>query len=605
MKQKQPLATDSIRYEIHAADPAAHLFEISLELDLPHAGMRFVLPAWIPGSYMIREFARNIVWITAECDGTPVSLEKADKHTWVLGKVAAGTKRLRLRYAVYSWDLSVRCAHLDESHGFFNGTQVFLRVEGQESLPHRVRIHKPTHAGAAHWTVATSLREMAGKGGAKRRGFGWYEAADYDELIDHPVEMGALTWLHFDVRGVRHEMAINGRHDCDTERLARDLQKACEAHCALFGDRKPPFDRYVFLTTVVGEGYGGLEHRASTALLASRDDLPFVGMKDATEAYRGFLGLCSHEYFHAWNVKRIKPARFVPYDLQQENYTRLLWVFEGFTSYYDDLALVRAGLIDATTYLGMLARTVGAVQRGAGRLLQSVAESSFDAWVKYYRQDENAPNAIVSYYAKGSLVALALDLAIREKSAGKRSLDDVMRLMWARYKAGQAIAEDAITALFLEATGVDVSRLIRSGAEGREDLPLDRLLRPFGVKLAMKAESALPVIGAKAGAEGESLKLTQVFKDGPAHAAGLSAGDLVIAIDGLRVKAGGLDKVLARRAVGQRVRVTGFRRDELFEVELELAAAPATQASLEIDPRASKKADALRAAWFKPAAVRG
>ncbi|WP_341678818.1 PDZ domain-containing protein [Niveibacterium sp. SC-1] len=600
----KPLLSESVRYEIRVADPAAHLFEVSLDLDRPHAGMRFVLPAWIPGSYMIREFARNIVWLKGECAGTEVSLEKADKHSWVLGKVPVGAKRLSLRYAVYSWDLSVRCAHLDQSHGFFNGTQVFLRVEGQENLPHRVRIHKPTHAGSSQWTVATSLRESTGKGGAKRHGFGWYEADDYDELIDHPVEMGTLTRLHFDVRGVRHEMAINGRHDCDTERLARDLQKACEAHCALFGDRKPPFDRYVFLTTVVGEGYGGLEHRASTALLASRDDLPFVGMKDATEAYRGFLGLCSHEYFHAWNVKRIKPARFVPYDLQQENYTRLLWVFEGFTSYYDDLALVRAGLIDQATYFGMLARTVAAVQRGAGRQVQSVAESSFDAWVKYYRQDENAPNAIVSYYAKGSLVALALDLAIRAKTEGARSLDDVMRLMWARYKDGQAIAEDAIATLFFEATGVDLSRLIRSAVEGREDLPLERLLRPFGIRISMKPESTLPVIGAKLGAEGESLKLTQVFSDGPAHAAGLSAGDLVVAIDGLRVKAGGLDKVLARRAAGQRLRITGFRRDELFEAELELVEAPATQANLETDPRAGKKAEALRAGWLRPAAVK-
>jgi predicted metalloprotease with PDZ domain len=589
-----------IAYEILPADPAAHLFEVTLTVEKPEPGMRFTLPAWIPGSYMIREFARNIVHIAAEIDGTEVPLVKCDKHSWVLGEVAKGAKKLRLVYRVYAWDLSVRCAHLDDSHGFFNGTQVFLRVEGRETTKHRVRILPP--AGVRDWTVATSMRTSSGTGAAKLRGFGWYEAGDYDELIDHPVEMGRLTWGSFKVRGVPHDFAINGRHDCDMERLTRDLVEVCEQQCAVFGDAAPPFDRYVFMTTVVGDGYGGLEHRASTALLASRNDLPFKGMKASTEDYRGFLGLCSHEYFHSWNVKRIKPAAFVPYDLQEENYTRLLWLFEGFTSYYDDLALVRAGVISEAEYFDLLAKTLSAVRRGGGRHVQSVAESSFDAWIKYYRQDENAPNAIVSYYAKGSLVALALDLHLRAKSKGARSLDDVMRLLWSRFgETGVGVPEDSVPAIVKEATGVDARKLLIEATEGVEDLPLEKLVKALGMELGWKPENEQPVIGAKFGSEGESVKLVNVMNGGPAHQAGLSAGDLVIAVDGLRVKAGGLDKVLTRRAAGERLRLHAFRRDELFETEIVLAASAATAATLSPDKRAGAEALRLKKAWLERA----
>jgi predicted metalloprotease with PDZ domain len=588
----------AIAYEILPVDPAAHLFEVTLSVDRPETGMRFTLPAWIPGSYMIREFARNIVRISAEADGVAVPLAKQDKHSWVAGEIPAGTKKLKLVYRVYAWDLSVRCAHLDASHGFFNGTQVFLRVEGREAAKHRVRILPP--AGVRDWTVATSMRTSSGAGAAKLRGFGWYEASDYDELIDHPVEMGRLTWASFKVRGVPHDFVINGRHDCDMDRLVRDLIKVCEQQCAVFGDAPPPFDRYVFMTTIVGDGYGGLEHRASTALLASRNDLPFKGMKASTEDYRGFLGLCSHEYFHSWNVKRIKPAAFVPYDLQEENYTRLLWLFEGFTSYYDDLALVRAGVISETEYFGLLAKTLSAVRRGGGRRVQSVAESSFDAWIKYYRQDENAPNAIVSYYAKGSLVALALDLHLRAKSKGTRSLDDVMRLLWSRYgETGVGVPEDAVPGLVKEATGVDVRKLLIEATEGVDDLPLAKLLKTLGMDLGWKAESEYPVIGAKLGSEGESVKLVNVMNGGPAHRAGLSAGDLVIAVDGLRVKSGGLDKVLARRTAGERLRLHAFRRDELFETEIVLSGSEATTATLVPEGRAGTEALRLKKGWLE------
>jgi len=592
-------AVAPIRYVIRPARPEAHLFEVSCTVAQPDAaGQRFSLPAWIPGSYMIREFARNIVSLRAEAGGKAVRLEKLDKHSWRAAPVAAG-KALTLHYEVYAWDLSVRAAHLDQTHGFFNGTSVFLAVEGQADSPCLVDIQPPPATAAKGWKVATALPRAAGeRGAAKAYGFGLYRAANYDELIDHPVEMGRYTLAHFEAGGVRHDIVLSGRHDCDTARLARDLERVCNWQIELFG-APAPMDYYAFLTLIVGDGYGGLEHRASTALIASRGDLPWPGMKDLPDGYKTFLGLCSHEYFHTWNVKRIKPAAFTPYDLSQENYTRLLWAFEGFTSYYDDLALVRSGVLPAEDYLGLLGKTVSAVLRGPGRLKQSVAESSFDAWTKYYRQDENAPNAIVSYYAKGSLIALALDLQLREASAGKRSLDDVMRLLWQRHgRTGAGVAEDGIHAAVAEIGGDALAAWLRKTVEGTDDLPLARLLKGFGVGYKAEAASAAPVLGAKLAGSGE-VKLANVYDGGAAQAAGLSAGDVLVAVDGLKAgSVAAVEAMLARRQPGERIEIHAFRRDELMRFELTLAAAPAESIKLSLADKPAPAARRLRKGWL-------
>lgn len=581
---------NAIHYAIFPKDPAAHLFEVTLTVDAPDPeGQVFALPAWIPGSYMIREFARNIVRIKAESAGSSIAISKLDKHTW---RAAPCKRRLVVTYEIYAWDLSVRAAHLDQTHGFFNGTSVFLGVRGQEKLPHVVDIRRPDDAACKHWRVATALRELK----ARRYGFGSYIAADYDELIDHPVEMGMFDLATFKAHGVPHDIVITGRvPNLDMARLTADLKKICEAHIALFepNTKRAPVDRYVFMTMVVGDGYGGLEHRASTALICSRADLPVKGRKEMSDGYRTFLGLCSHEYFHTWNVKRIKPSVFAPYDLRVEGYTSLLWLFEGFTSYYDDLMLVRSGAIDEAAYFKLVAKTINGVLRGSGRTKQSVAESSFDAWVKYYRQDENAPNAIVSYYTKGSLIALALDLTIREKSAGRKSLDDVMRALWQRYGrdfySGQAhgmgVDEVAAEALFDEVTGLKLKRFFDRYVRGVDDLPFDKLLAPFGVALVDNRKEAKPGLGARTAQEGNDCKLTQVFEGGPAHRAGLSAGDLLIAVDSLRVVAGKLDVVLSRYRSGGTVTLHAFRRDELMTFAATLAPDDAPQIALSAQPK--------------------
>ncbi|MBN3725544.1 M61 family metallopeptidase [Burkholderia sp. Ac-20379] len=567
-----------IRYSIVPKDPAAHLFEVTLTVAEPDpAGQRFMLPVWIPGSYMVREFARNIVTLRAFNEaGRKVRIAKTDKHSWQAAPVAGP---LTLRYDVYAWDLSVRAAHLDDTGGFFNGTSVFLAVQGQEASPCVVEIAKPAGDAARRWRVATALREARG---TRRHGFGEYLADDYDELIDHPVTLGEFALATFEAHGVPHDVVIAGRvARLDMERLCADLKRICEAQIALFEPRskKAPVERYVFMTQAVSDGYGGLEHRASTALICNRTDLPVKGRPEKTDGYRTYLGLCSHEYFHTWNVKRIKPAAFVPYDLTQENYTSLLWLFEGFTSYYDDLMLVRSGLMSRDEYFTALGRTVGGVLRGAGRLKQSVAESSFDAWVKYYRQDENASNAIVSYYTKGSLVALAFDLAIRAATRNRKSLDDVMRLLWTRYGRGfyqgkpKGVGEDEVAALIAEATGVELGRLFDDAVSGTRDLPLADLLAPFGVNLTPDAgPHPKPSIGARARAGGADCTLAVVHEGGAAHRAGLSAGDVLIAIDGLRVTGSNLDALLARFQPGDRVEAHAFRRDELRATTLRLDA---------------------------------
>ena len=597
-----PRRREAIHYSIQPHDLALHLFEVRLTITQPDPeGQVLSLPAWIPGSYMIREFARNIVQIRAEADGRKLKLTKLDKHSW---RAARCKGELQVVYQVYAWDLSVRAAHLDQTHGFFNGTSVFLQVHGKEQLPHVVDIQPPEGDAYTSWRVATSLPELK----ARRHRFGSYIAQDYDELIDHPVEMGEFSLITFEAHGVPHEMAITGRvPNLDTERLAHDLQRICEHQIALFEPRtkRAPMSRYVFLTLVVGDGYGGLEHRASTALICARSDLPVQGQATMSDGYRSFLGLCSHEYFHTWNVKRIKPAVFAPYNLTQENYTPLLWLFEGFTSYYDDLTLVRTGLIDRHAYLGLLVKTINAVSKGTGRLKQSVAESSFDAWTKYYRQDENAPNAIVSYYQKGSMVALWFDLLIRSRTRGKRSLDDVMRALWRRYGRdfyqpghGNGVSDAEVEALFDEVTGLSLKSVFDHAVRGTKDLPLAEAFAAFAIQLQDRPSKGLPSLGVRSRKDGGDCKLASVYEGGAAHHAGLSAGDTLVALDDLRVTASNLDTLLARYSIGDVVVMHAFRRDELmtFEVCLEPDAAPQVTLTMRDKPANAIK---LRDAWLK------
>ncbi|MCH2242505.1 MAG: peptidase M61, partial [Aquabacterium sp.] len=470
-----------ISYRVRPVDLHAHQFEVTLTVPAPAAEQVLSLPVWIPGSYMVREFARHLSQLTARQGGQPVALEQIDKTTWLAR--CSGRSPLVVSCRVYAFDNSVRTAWLDAQRGFFNGTSLCLRVHGREDEPHRLQLTGLPRG----WAVATAMRPVDGKALA-------YECADYDELIDHPVELGPFWRGDFSVRGVPHAFVVAGAWPgLDGERLLSDAKKICEAQMAFWHGRgKPPFERYVFMLNAVDDGYGGLEHRASTALIASRRDLPrnTPGWQPG-DGYITLLGLISHEYFHTWNVKRLKPSEFAPYDLTRENPTRLLWFFEGFTSYYDDLLLRRAGLIDDARYLQLLGKTASQVWATPGRRVQSVAEASFDAWTKYYRPDENTANATVSYYTKGALVGLCFDLTLR---AAGGSLDGAMRRLWALRRP---ITEADIRAAFAAEAGRPLDGEFAAWVHGRDELPLETLLAGVGVSWQVQKATPGQALGAR------------------------------------------------------------------------------------------------------------
>jgi predicted metalloprotease with PDZ domain len=579
-----------IRYQITSRNPGSHYFDVSIRIDKPDpAGQQLRLPNWIPGSYMIRDFARNLLDLRAFDHAGELAIEQLDKSNW---RVAASSGEMSVEYKVYAKDLSVRAAHLDHSHGYYNGSSVFVEILGQGDQPCEVLIEKPDAACCADWKLATSLKRKQ----AEIYAFGLYEALDYDDLIDHPVEMSAFTRITFEACGVPHDIILTGRFECDEARLAADLKTICEHHIRFFGE-PAPMDYYQFQVMVVGEGYGGLEHRASTSLIASRASLPKSGQDRVGDDYRDFLGLCSHEYFHTWNVKRIKPEVFQPCALQHEVYTDLLWAFEGITSYYDDLGLRRCGLIDTESYLELLAQTMTRVQRGIGRSRQSAAESSFNAWTKFYKQDENAANAIVSYYAKGCLIAACIDLKMRELTDGIKSLDDVMRRLWQAYREqGKGVEPDGIQRLVSEITGVDLGPFLDELIYGTSDLPLPELLASVGIEVVQRVaknaqdkggkdiEGELPRVdfGAMLKDSEAGLLIQRVVEAGAAQSGGLSAGDQIIALDGLRLNLGQFENKILRANAGDVWQVHAFRRDELYQFDVVLQAAAETTLVLKI-----------------------
>jgi predicted metalloprotease with PDZ domain len=590
------------RYRIACADPHAHLFEVTCTVDDPAVdGQVFRLPAWVPGSYLIREFARHFVMVRAWSDGAPIAVAKISKDAWQAAPCAGA---LTLVAQVYAFDLSVRAAYLDATRGFFNGPAVFVWPDGHERRPCLLEIMPPAGDAGSRWRVATSMP----RADAVPYGFGTYRASSYDELVDHPVEMGVFDLLHFDAGGTHHDIAITGRHRADLHRFRDDTQRICQSQIDLFGGA--PMDRYVFQLLALDDGYGGLEHRASTSLVSGRGALPATGAHAVSDEYRKLLGLVSHEYFHMWNVKRIKPAAFLPYDLTQEAYTTQLWAFEGITSYYDDLILARSGVIGTEAYLELLGQNLTALMRSPGRTRQSIAESSFDAWIKYYRPDENAPNAIVSYYTKGALVALALDLTLRRDS--RITLDDVMRALWLRYgQPAIGVPEGGVEAVASELSQLDLAPFFRNFVYGTEELPLADLLRTVGVRLQTRRSQGDKDKGGKPArtglldtwlgahfAAGAELRIRYIVSDSPAERAGMAAGDTVVALDGLRATPEGLARLLSTHRAGDVTIVHAFRRDELMTFHVTLEAAPEDTFWLALDDGASAAARLRRSAWL-------
>ena len=574
-----------INYKI-TPNPLAHEWHIRLTFRQEHdLETEISLPNWVPGSYLIRDFSRHITTIRAFCNGEYAHLTQVKKNRW---RTAPQSGEWEIYYTVYAYDLSVRGSFLTAERGFFDGACLFLQVNGQENSTHQIEFLILPKT----WRIATTLPQTDVHN---------FQTTSYHDLIDHPVELGNIEFLDFEAGGIPHRIALSGHYpDFDRDRLVSDIRTICKTELTIFPS-PAPFAHYLFLLHVGDNIYGGLEHINSTALLADRHSLPPHGMTEANDAYTQLLGLFSHEYFHAWNVKSIKPAAFAPYDLDRENYTEQLWAFEGITSYYDDLFLARSRTIAPEAYLRLLAQSITRVQQTKGRLKQSLAESSFTAWNKFYKQDENSPNAIVSYYQKGALAALCLDLAIRNKSSGRHTLDSVMQQHYRDWlDTRQGIPEKQWQARCQVFTGLDLEDFFQTTLYTTADLPLAELLATIGIGLQWQAqprshggaflsepptETPAPVsdFGARFKQNSDHATLTHVFNGGSAENAALCPQDKIIAIDGYACT--DLAAQWAQLPIGATARLHYFRTGILYVADITVQAAEADTAVLYITDR--------------------
>ncbi len=565
-----------LHYQIEFDDYRQHLAHVTLRF-VAEPTQVLALPTWIPGSYLIREFAKHLESVRAyDEEGRLLQIEKFEKNKWRLFNT--DYELITVEYDVYAYDLSVRGAYVDETRLYINPACACLGLEGQEDKAVEVEVFLPDEL--KHFQIATGLKVRS-----LVKGRFTLEADNYAQLIDSPFELAEQTRFSFEAEGIAHEFVVSGKHAMNAARMQQDIQKICATEIQMFGSA--PFNDYTFMTMATGNSYGGLEHPNSTSLITPRADLPKANEPEQpSKDYQRFLGLCSHEYFHSWLVKFIRPENFVNYDLNKEGYTSLLWIFEGFTSYYDDLILLRSGVINQDAYLELLKAQIDRYLQNPGRFVQTVAESSFDAWIKFYRQDENSNNAGTSYYNKGCLVALCLDLGLRLRGA---SLDALMRKLYENAQNGIQVNQRTIYELCKELTGDNWLEQINHLVNTTDELPLDQLFPEFGISYQVKDDKAL-AFGLKLSDKPEGVVVQSARRDGAGAKAGLSANDVIIAIDGLKAS----EKLLASYAKKQGTfTVLAFRRDELMQFEV--TAAETGLASVELKVADQAKAEK----WLK------
>ena len=580
-----------IHYQVNVSSIAGHVFDVSLHIENPDKnGQILTLPAWIPGSYMIRDFAKNLIKISAKDDkGTDINIQKLDKQTW---QAQAVSTTLTIEYQIYAFDLSVRGAYINDEMAFLNGTNMFLEVVGQTDQPCRLTLQKPLQLELSHWKVATTMpTEMQ-----ETHAFGEYRASHYEELIDHPVLMGEFDILPFTASGVEFEIILAGGHQADVKRITKDLTKVCQHHIDFFADT-PPIKRYQFITLLTDNAFGGLEHMSSTALMYSRNDLPSLSdAEKMTDGYRVFLSLCSHEFFHTWHVKRIKPEELFGAALDKERYTEQLWIYEGFTSYYDDFSLFRCGLITQTEYLKVVGQNLTRLLRNKGRFKQTITESSFDAWTKFYKQDESAVNNIVSYYNKGAILAMCLDLLIKSKSDGTYSLDDVMRYLWSQHgKLRIPTPVNIIQNIIETQLNLNLNDFFQSALYSTQELPFSELLAKFGIKCHFSPRENLddkggeittsPIkieFGAQIKMREIGVQILQITEQTAAYESGLQVDDVLIAIDKWVVSKENLIAQLNYLSIGQKVQLSVIRDKKLKYLPFTVTAAPSDTIALKV-----------------------
>ena len=558
-----------LHYQIEFDDYRQHLIHVTVRF-VAQPTQVLSLPTWIPGSYLIREFSKHIEGVRAyDEDGRLLQIRKNEKNKWQLFNT--DFELITVEYDVYAYDLSVRGAYVDQTRLYVNPACACLGLDGQDDKAIEVELFLPPEL--KHFQLATGLPSKS-----LVKGRYTLKAKNYAELIDSPFELADQTRFSFEANGIPHEFVVSGQHAMNEQRMKQDIEKICATEISMFGSA--PFENYTFMTMATGNSYGGLEHPNSTSLISPRDDLPKANepVEPSTD-YQRFLGLCSHEYFHSWLVKFIRPENFVNYDLNKEGYTSLLWIFEGFTSYYDDLILLRSGVINQESYIKLLKLQIDRYLQNPGRAVQTVAESSFDAWVKFYRQDENSNNAGTSYYNKGCLVALCLDLGLRLRGS---SLDELMRKLYENAQNGIQVNERTIYELANDLTGDDWSEQINHLINTTDELPLDQLFPEFGLSYTLNHDKSLP-FGLKLADKPEGVLIQSARRDGSGVLAGLSANDVIVAIDGLKATAKLVEKYAKQDGT---YIVYAFRRDEFMQFEVKASGSALTEVSLNVEDQA-------------------
>lgn len=540
-----------IAYTVSMTKPATHLLEVEMRVkwvQMPNS-LELKMPVWTPGSYLIREYARHVQdFEVKDASGAALVWTKVNKNTW--GVDTKGAKEIVASYRVYANELTVRTNELNDEHAFWNNGALLLFVKGQLKVATTVKVNP-----AKNWRVATGLPAIDGA-------LNTFRAADYDVLYDSPFEVSDFKEIKFDVQGKSHRYVITGEGNYDLNKLAADTTKIVEESYKIFGEL--PYDDYTFIVNT--RGGGGLEHANSTALQTNR----FAFKPDSR--YKGFLALVAHEFFHAFNVKRLKPDVLGPFDYESENYTRLLWVAEGTTAYYEGVLLRRAGLITDKEFLSGKASLIQQLQARPGRFETSIEEASFDAWIKYYRQDENAVNNQVSYYDKGEVVSMMLDMAIRSATAGAKSLDDVLRYLYAEsYKKNKNFTSADFQKACELVAGKSLDDFFSKYVRGREEIDYNAIVNPFGIELKVnEANARRAYIGADMAEENNRLVIRAVPADTPAYSQGLNSGDQIVAVDGYRASQTFLQTYIGERKPGDKIKLTIFRFDKLSEIDFTL-----------------------------------
>jgi predicted metalloprotease with PDZ domain len=592
-----------LSYTLAFPQPHTHLYEVSLTIgNVTTPQLDLSLPIWTPGSYLAREYARHVQDFNADDRlERPLPWRKIDKATWRIetGASSDGQKTVRVSYRVYANELATQTSHLDATHAYFNGASLFMYIPSAVNRPHRIKFITPEG-----WRVTTPLA-------LKPDADGYYTAADYDRLVDSPTEIGTHKLLEFTVRGKPHRAAIWGQYEFDDNRLMNDLAKIVEEGAKMFGGL--PYDHYTFIIHVQPGIGGGTEHLNSNVSMTTPVAFKYE------RGYKSFLGLESHEYFHHWNVKRIRPLALGPFDYQRENYTRGLWVSEGVTSYYGDLLLRRAGLISVNEYLEGLADTVVGYEQTPGRFEQSAESASFDAWIKLYRPDENSINSAMSYYTKGELLGMMFDIEIRALTGAAKSLDDVMRLLLENHglpKPGFTEAE--LKAAFEKVAGVDLTNFWNRFVAGHDEIDFAAYFNKAGLQLAKGYRPGSPYaagktdkpgsLGVRTRANGDRVVVANVIAGSPAYEGGVNAADELVAIDGKKIDAnngverqgqpGLLPNLLNDLRAGQGVTLTVFRHERLMSFDLTAAVKPFDYYAITELKDASEAQKALRDSWL-------